>query len=114
MTSLIYLSNLGQKLLKPFGFELKFKCKQFLVQKLEEGGQAGNIILLCVNTVLISAPGIELDFIFSNGKHSKNSCLKKAADFFDVALYCQELQDPFYSGKFFTNVYEKGISILLL
>ena len=113
MTSLIHLSNLSQKLLKPFGFELKFKCKQFLVQKLEEGGQAGYIILLCVNRVLISAPGIELDFIFSSGKHSKNSCLKKAADFFE-ALYCQELQDPFYSGKFFTNVYEKGISILLL
>ena len=113
MTSLIYLSNLGQKLLKPFGFELKFKCKQFLVQKLEEEGQAGYIILLCVNRVLISAPGIELDFIFSSGKHSKNSCLKKAADFFE-ALYCQELQDPFYSGKFFTNVYEKSISILLL
>ena len=27
MTSLIYLSNLSQKLLKPFGFELKFKVK---------------------------------------------------------------------------------------
>ena len=80
---------------------------------MEEGGQADYIILLCVKTVLISAPGIELDFIFSSGKHSKNSCLKKAADFFE-ALYCQELQDPFYSGKFFTNVYEKGISILLL
>ena len=81
---------------------------------MEEGGQAGYIILLCVKTVLISAPGIELDFIFSSGKHSKNSCLKKAADFFDVTRYCQELQDPFYSGKFFTNYYEKGISILLL
>ena len=65
MGSLIYLSNLSQKLLRPSGFQLIFKSKQFLVQKLEEGGQAGYIIFLCVNTVLISAPGIELDFIFS-------------------------------------------------